>query len=126
MMTRPPDTYPEDVREAFEFCPRCEKVVVSVDQHTCSTGDASGHKSAADRARLAALDQRPADEDVLYPQGRSQNNAWAYHELDPAGDPLHELDHTSGAVVGPRAEAIDQGCFPCGQCRLLQEDRDAE
>lgn len=121
MMAKPPETYPEDVREAFEYCEACEKVIVSVDQHTCSGEGGSGHKSAAERAQLAALDDRPRDEDVLYPKGRSTNNAWAYHELDEDGDPLHELDHRSGSEIAPRAEAIDQGCFPCGQCRLIQE-----
>lgn len=121
MMADPPDDYPEDIQDAFEYCSECETVVVSLDQHTCSDGRTTGHKSAEERARLAALDNRPLKEDVLYPQGRSHNNAWAYHELDDSGDPLHELNHESGANTGPRQEAIDQGCYPCGKCRLLAQ-----
>lgn len=120
-MAKPPDTYPEDVREAFEWCEDCETIVVSVDQHTCPNGAAAGHKSAADRARLAAADDRPLTEDVLYPKGRSQNNAWAYHEVGPEGNPLHQIEHNAGAVIGPREEAIDQGCYPCGQCAKLED-----
>lgn len=124
-MADPPETYPEDVREAFEYCHECETICVSADQHVCSistNGDGNdGHKSAAERARLAQLDDRPLEEQVLYPKGRSQNNAWAYHELDAGENPRHELDHSAGANIGPREEAINQGCYPCGQCRLLEE-----
>jgi len=59
---------------------------------------------------------------VLIPEGRSQNNAWAYHELED-GRPLHELNHQAGARKGPREEAINSGCYPCGKCRLIQEQR---
>jgi len=120
-MTDPPASYPEDVRETFEYCEDCESLVVSVGQHTCETGRASGKPSATERAQLAAADQRPLEEEVLIPEGRSQNNAWAYHELDEDGDPLHDLNHRSGAETGPREEAINSGCYPCGQCRLIQE-----
>jgi len=82
--------------------------------------DLKAEPPGPDRARLAAADDRPLTEDVLYPKGRSQNNAWAYHELDEDGDPLHEIDHNSGAETAPRREAIDQGCYPCGQCKLLE------
>ena len=122
-MSDPPASYPEDVRETFEYCEGCEKLVVSVDQHSCSTGRASGKPSAHERAQLAAADQRPLEEEVLIPAGRSQHNAWAYHELDEDGDPLHELNHQAGASTGPREEAINEGCYPCGQCRLIQERR---
>jgi hypothetical protein len=122
-MTDPPASYPRDVRESFEYCVECESLVVSVDQHTCTAGRASGKPSAAERAQLAAADQRPLDEDVLIPAGRSQHNAWAYHELDDAGDPLHELNHRAGAETGAREEAITSNCYPCGQCRLIQERR---
>ena len=122
-MTDPPASYPEEVRETFEYCEDCESLVVSVDQHTCSTGRASGKPSAAERAQLAAADSRPLDEEVLIPEGRSQNNAWAYHELGRDGEPLHEVDHQSGSTRGSREEAINNGCHPCGRCRLIQERR---
>lgn len=121
----PPATYPEDVREAFEYCEDCEKVVARLDGHTCpdDSGSRTGHKSAAERARLAQLDDRPHDEEVLYPKGRSNRNAWAYHELDEDGDPLHEVQHAGGSERGTREEAINEGCYPCGKCRTLQEQR---
>jgi len=122
-MTDPPASYPEDVRETFEYCEDCESLVASVSKHTCETERASRKPSAAERAKLAAADQRPLEEEVLIPKGRSQNNAWAYHELDEDGDPLHELNHRAGAETGPREEAINSGCYPCGRCRLIQERR---
>lgn len=122
-MSDPPASYPQDVRETFEYCEACETLVVSVDQHTCATGRSTGSPSAAERAQLAAADQRPLEEEVLYPKGRSANHAWAYHELDADGELLHELDHQAGAIRGPREEAINNGCYPCGQCRLIQERR---
>lgn len=122
-MSDPPASYPEDVRETFEYCEDCESLVVSVDQHSCSSGRSTGKPSAHERAQLAAADQRPLEEDVLIPEGRSQNNAWAYHELDEDGDPLHELNHQAGSETGSREEAINSGCYPCGQCRLIQERR---
>jgi hypothetical protein len=120
-MARPPDSYPPDVREAFEYCPGCEALLASVDQHTCRAADAGGRPSPAERAERGAADDRPLEEDVLYPRGRSQNNAWAYHELDEDGTPRCGADHSAGAVIGPRAEAVDQGCFPCGRCRSLED-----
>jgi len=123
-MSDPPETYPADVREAFEYCHDCDSLVVSVDQHTCSPdGRGGGRPSAAKRAELAAADQRPLEEDVLIPEGRSQHNAWAYHELGEDGEPLHELNHQAGAETGPREDAINSGCYPCGKCRLIQERR---
>jgi len=123
-MARPPDTYPEDVREAFEYCDECETIVVSVKQHTCPTRERANKKLAPDRAALAAEDDRPMDEDVLYPLGRSQNGAWAYHELGPGGEPLHEIEYNGGSDIGPRSEAIRKGCYPCGQCLKIAERRD--
>ncbi|UTF56007.1 hypothetical protein [Natronosalvus rutilus] len=125
-LARPPESYPEDIRDAFEYCEDCEKVVVSVGQHTCPTGTAGGRKSASDRTRLAKLDGRPLDSDVLYPEGRSENNAWAYHELDESGDPLHDVDHDAGHQISSRSEAIEKGCYPCGMCRLIQDRRGGE
>lgn len=120
-MAKPPKSYPEDVREAFEYCSDCEKVIVSVDQHTCSDRNASvnSRKSAAERARLAAADPRPREEAVLYPEGRSGNNAWAYHELDEDGEPLHGVSYDSGHQIAPRAEAIAKGCHPCETCERI-------
>lgn len=121
-MSDPPASYPKDVREAFEYCAECELVVVSVDRHVCSNNRASGHPSTAERERFAAVDDRPLDEQVLYPKGRSQNNAWAYHELGTDGDPLHHVSHQSGSTTGTREEAITNGCYPCGRCRLIQDE----
>lgn len=126
-MEEPPDSYPEDVQETFEFCDDCRKVVVSVDQHTCTedgAGSGNSRKSAAQRARLAALDDRPEGADVLFPTGRSGNNAWAYHELDADGEALHDVNYAGGDEIGTRGEAINKGCYPCGTCRLIQERRD--
>lgn len=120
-MTDPPASYPEEVREAFEYCECCELVVVSSDRHVCSNNRASGRPSAGERERFAAVDERPLDETVLYPQVRSQTNAWAYHEIDSDGEPLHSVTHQGGSTTGPREEAIGHGCYPCGRCRLLQE-----
>jgi hypothetical protein len=120
-MARPPETYPTDVRETFEYCPNCETLTVSVDQHTCPTGAPAGRPSPEERGERAAADDRPSEEDVLYPKGRSQNKAWAYHELDEDGEPRCGADHSAGAVIGPRAEAIEQGCYPCGRCRSLED-----
>ena len=123
-MARPPETYPTDVRETFEYCPDCETLTVSVDQYTCRADAPSGGPSPEERAELAADDERPPGEDVLIPNGRSQNNAWAYHELDEDGEPRCGADHSAGAVIGPRAEAVDHGCYPCGRCRALEDAQD--
>ena len=120
-MARPPDSYPEDVREAFEYCPDCETLLASLDQHTCPSGDPAGRYSAEERAELAAADDRPADAQVLIPRGRSANNAWAYHEIDEDRTARCGADHSAGAEIGPRAEAVDQGCYPCGRCRMLED-----
>lgn len=123
-MGKPPDTYPEDIRETFEHCPECGRVVVSLGQHRCPPDDDGGGVTSADREALAAADDRPAGEDVLYPKGRSTHSAWAYHELDDEGDPLHSPDYKEGHDIGPREEAIEKGCYPCGTCRNLIETRE--
>lgn len=125
-LTRPPDSYPEEIREAFEYCDECEKVVVSVSQHTCERPGANRRKSAAERAQLAAMDDRPRDDAVVIPKGGSANHAWAYHELDAEGIPVHVVDHDAGHEVGTRAEAIEKGCYPCGTCRLIAERQEDE
>lgn len=119
-MARPPDTYPEEVRETFEYCPDCETLLASADQHTCSTGTPTERPSSGERDRRAADDDRPPGEDVIYPKGRSQHNAWAYHELCEDGTPRCGADHSAGSVIASRAEAIDAGCYPCGRCRSLE------
>lgn len=120
-MSRPPASYPADIRDTFEYCEGCQSLVVSVDQHTCPKGGSSGKPTAAERAQLAAEDDRPLDEDVRVPEGRSQNNAWAYHEFDEDGDPLHSLNYNAGSETKSREEAINDGCYPCGHCRVIQE-----
>lgn len=122
-MSDPPASYPEEVRETFEYCEDCDTLVVGLDQHRCAE-PSSGRPSASERTELAAADDRPQGEDVLYPKGRSQNNAWAYHELDDDGEPLHAVDHLSGTERGSRGEAIKAGCYPCGRCRRIQEAAD--
>lgn len=125
-LTRPPDSYPEEVREAFEYCTECEKVVVSVDQHTCANGEGgNGRKSAAERDQLAGLDDRPLEDDVVIPKGGSENNAWAYHELVD-GEPLHEVGFEAGHDIGTREDAIGKGCYPCGTCKLIESRRGGE
>lgn len=47
-------------------------------------------------------------------------------DLDAALEDLQEeavteADHSAGAVIGPRAEAIEQGCYPCGRCRSFED-----
>lgn len=120
-MAKPPETYPDDVRETFEYCTDCESIVVSLDQHTCSTASRGTSPSSAERADLAEADERPLEEDVLYPNGGSHNGAWAYHELDANGNPLHKVQHKAGAEVGPRKKAQQEGCYPCRRCRMIQE-----
>lgn len=122
-MARPPSSYPEDIQETFEYCVGCETLVVSLDQHTCPTEGSSDSMSAADRRAAAAKDERPDDDRVVYPEGRSQNGAWAYHETDEDGEPIHELNHKAGATTGSREEAIRLGCYPCGHCTLIQSRR---
>lgn len=122
-MARVPESWPEDVRDTFQYCDDCGAVVVNLDSHSCPDDPAPTHRTPDERAALAAQDDRPRDEEVLYPLGRSTRNAWAYHELDEDGEPLHIVDHESGQLRGSREEAIEQGCFPCGQCRRIEERR---
>lgn len=127
MMAEVPDQYPEDIRKTFEYCDECESLVVSLDQHSCPKNGRKdrGHVNADERERLAQQDDRPADEQVLYPvMGRSNRNAWAYHELDETGDPLHEVEYLSKSDTAARETAQAAGCYPCGRCEAIQEHRD--
>lgn len=120
-MAQPPETYPEDIRNTFEICEDCGSLVVHLAAHQCPAAESPAPTSVADRAKLAEADDRPLEEEVKYPTGRSSNNAWAYHEVDEDGEPLHELSHKSGTETGSREEAINAGCYPCGHCRTLEE-----
>lgn len=125
-MAEVPESYPEDVREAFEYCPDCETITAQVKQHDCPPAD--GHENnkvtADEREELAEGDERPPDELVLYSSGRSNTGAWAYHELDGDGMPLHEVSYQGSEKREPRAKAKEDGCYPCGRCRIIQERRE--